>query len=111
MLITMFKLASGLRLHHDRNDLSLGAEGRTHEAALAFPNEGEPPSPDLYAGGRVSCVVKALTGSVTGRGESYEVIAKAARYSPIRAYYDPDTEAKAWNKLLDFFARHVRPNA
>jgi len=31
----------------------------------------------------------------------------AARYTPIRAFYDPDTEAKAWAKLLDFFARHL----
>jgi carboxymethylenebutenolidase len=33
--------------------------------------------------------------------------AKLARYSPIHAYYDPETEAKAWNKLLDFFEHHV----
>jgi hypothetical protein len=37
--------------------------------------------------------------------------AKAARYSPIRAYYDPETEAKAWNKLLDFFEHHMDSNA
>lgn len=231
-----------------------GPKGRTHEAALAFPDEGEAPwpgvvvihditglgadarrhcqrfaeagyaaiAPDLYAGGRVSCVVKALTGSMTGRGESFEVIdtarqilgdraevdaariavvgfcmggsfalaaaadqtfavaapfygavpkdasrlqgicptiaqfggqdvvfrshakrlarhledlgvdheviiyedaghsfmnqltgvsAKLARYSPIRAYYDPETEAKAWNKLLDFFEHHMASSA
>jgi len=34
-------------------------------------------------------------------------LAPLARYTPIRARYEPETEAKAWAKLLDFFARHM----
>jgi carboxymethylenebutenolidase len=34
-------------------------------------------------------------------------LAPLARHTPIHAFYDPDTEAKAWAKLLDFFARHL----
>jgi len=34
-------------------------------------------------------------------------LAPLGRYTPIRAFYDPDTEAKAWSALLDFFARHI----
>lgn len=33
-------------------------------------------------------------------------LAPLGRHIPIRAFYDADTEAKAWSKLLDFFARH-----
>ena len=29
------------------------------------------------------------------------------RYSPIRAFYEPNTEEKAWAKLLEFFSRHL----
>ena len=34
-------------------------------------------------------------------------VAPLARHTPIHAFYDPDTEAKAWTKLLDFFAHHL----
>jgi carboxymethylenebutenolidase len=34
-------------------------------------------------------------------------LAPLGRYTPIRAYYDPQTEAVAWTKLLDFFNRHL----
>ena len=34
-------------------------------------------------------------------------LAPLARHTPIHAFYDPDTEAKAWARLLDFFARHL----
>ena len=34
-------------------------------------------------------------------------LAALGRHTPIRAFYDADTEAKAWSKLLDFFARHT----
>jgi len=34
-------------------------------------------------------------------------LAPLARHTPIRARYEPETEAKAWAKLLDFFARHM----
>jgi carboxymethylenebutenolidase len=34
-------------------------------------------------------------------------LAPLGRHTPIRAFYDADTEAKAWAKLLDFFARHM----
>ena len=36
-------------------------------------------------------------------------LARVGRYTPIRAYYDANTEAKAWTKLLDFFDRHMPP--
>ena len=36
-------------------------------------------------------------------------LARVGRYTPIRAYYDANTEAKAWTKLLDFFDRHIPP--
>lgn len=34
-------------------------------------------------------------------------MASLGKYTPIRARYEPDTEAKAWAKLLDFFGRHL----
>ena len=34
-------------------------------------------------------------------------LAPLARHTPIHAFYDADTEAKAWAKLLDFFQRHL----
>ena len=34
-------------------------------------------------------------------------LAQLGRYTPIRAYYDPDTEAKAWQALLTFFDTHL----
>ena len=34
-------------------------------------------------------------------------LAPLARYTPIRAFYDPVTEARAWARLLDFFERHM----
>jgi carboxymethylenebutenolidase len=34
-------------------------------------------------------------------------LAPLGRHTPIRAFYDPETEAKAWSKLLDFFERHI----
>ena len=37
-------------------------------------------------------------------------LAPLARHTPIHAFYDPDTEAKAWAKLLDFFQRHLPAN-
>lgn len=33
--------------------------------------------------------------------------AKGGPYTPLRAAYDPEVEAVAWEKLLDFFARHM----
>jgi carboxymethylenebutenolidase len=33
--------------------------------------------------------------------------APLARHTPIHAFYDPATEALAWDRLLDFFDRHV----
>jgi carboxymethylenebutenolidase len=36
-------------------------------------------------------------------------LARVGRHTPIRAYYDANTEAKAWTKLLDFFERHMPP--
>jgi hypothetical protein len=36
-------------------------------------------------------------------------LARGGRHTPIRAYYDANTEAKAWTKLLDFFERHMPP--
>ena len=33
--------------------------------------------------------------------------APLARHTPIHAFYDPATEAVAWERLLDFFARHI----
>lgn len=33
-------------------------------------------------------------------------LAALGRHTPLRAFYDPDTEAQAWSKLLDFFGRH-----
>ena len=33
-------------------------------------------------------------------------LAALGRHTPLRAFYDPDTEAQAWSKLLDFFERH-----
>ena len=33
-------------------------------------------------------------------------LAPLGRHTPIHAFYDPDTEAEAWSKVLDFFARH-----
>jgi len=38
-------------------------------------------------------------------------LGKAGPYTPMRAQYDPETEAKAWKKLLEFFARHMPANA
>lgn len=37
-------------------------------------------------------------------------LAPLGRYTPIHAYYDPDTEAQAWEKLLAFFATHLPTN-
>ena len=34
-------------------------------------------------------------------------LAALGRHTPMRAFYDADTETKAWSKLLDFFARHT----
>ena len=34
-------------------------------------------------------------------------LAALGRHTPIRAFYDADTEAKAWSKLLNFFERHT----
>jgi carboxymethylenebutenolidase len=34
-------------------------------------------------------------------------LAPLGRHTPIRAFYDAETEAKAWSKLLDFFERHI----
>jgi carboxymethylenebutenolidase len=34
-------------------------------------------------------------------------LAPLGRHTPLRASYDPVTEALAWDRLLDFFARHV----
>jgi len=34
-------------------------------------------------------------------------LAALGRHTPMRAFYDPDTEAQAWSKLLDFFSRHT----
>lgn len=34
-------------------------------------------------------------------------LARVGRYTPIRAYYDANTEAKAWTKLLAFFDQHM----
>ena len=36
-------------------------------------------------------------------------LAHVGRYTPLRAYYDANTEAKAWTKLLDFFDSHIPP--
>ncbi|MEM7437514.1 MAG: dienelactone hydrolase family protein [Myxococcota bacterium] len=36
-----------------------------------------------------------------------KVTAPVGRHLPIRAFYEPATEAKAWDKLLDFFERHM----
>jgi carboxymethylenebutenolidase len=36
-------------------------------------------------------------------------LAPLARHTPIHAFYNPDTEAKAWAKLLNFFAHHLPP--
>ncbi len=33
-------------------------------------------------------------------------LATLGRHTPIRAFYDPATEALAWDRLLDFFERH-----
>ena len=33
--------------------------------------------------------------------------ARLARHTPIHAFYDPGTEAKAWSALLDFFRKHL----
>ncbi|MBT8466439.1 MAG: dienelactone hydrolase family protein [Myxococcales bacterium] len=35
-------------------------------------------------------------------------LAALGRHTPLRAFYDPDTEAQAWSKLLDFFERHLK---
>ena len=35
------------------------------------------------------------------------VAAAGGRYTPLRAAYDPDTEAVAWGKLLTFFEQHM----
>jgi carboxymethylenebutenolidase len=37
-------------------------------------------------------------------------LAPLGPHTPIRAFYDPETEAKAWSKLLDFFERHIEPS-
>jgi len=34
-------------------------------------------------------------------------LATLGRHTPIHAFYEPETEAKAWGKLLDFFERHI----
>ena len=34
-------------------------------------------------------------------------LAPLGRHTPMRAYYDADTEAQAWQKLLTFFATHL----
>ena len=34
-------------------------------------------------------------------------LAPLSRHLPIHAFYDPATEAMAWDRLLDFFDRHV----
>lgn len=34
-------------------------------------------------------------------------LAPLGRHTPIRAFYDPATEALAWDRLLDFFERHM----
>lgn len=34
-------------------------------------------------------------------------LARLGRHTPIRAFYDPSTEAKAWSKLLAFFEKHA----
>lgn len=34
-------------------------------------------------------------------------LARWARHTPIHAFYDPTTETRAWNALLDFLQRHV----
>jgi len=34
-------------------------------------------------------------------------VAPLARHTPIHAFYDPETEAKAWARLLSFFAQHM----
>jgi carboxymethylenebutenolidase len=34
-------------------------------------------------------------------------LAPLGRHTPIRAFYDAETEALAWSRLLDFFARHT----
>jgi carboxymethylenebutenolidase len=36
-------------------------------------------------------------------------LAPLGRYTPIRAFYDEDTESKAWTALLTFFATHLPP--
>jgi carboxymethylenebutenolidase len=36
-------------------------------------------------------------------------LAPLGRHTPIHAFYNSATEAKAWEKLLDFFARHMPP--
>jgi carboxymethylenebutenolidase len=36
-------------------------------------------------------------------------MAPLARHTPIHAFYNPETEAKAWAKLLNFFAHHLPP--
>lgn len=38
-------------------------------------------------------------------------LAPLGRYTPIRASYDRETEAQAWERLLDFFARHLPSSA
>lgn len=34
-------------------------------------------------------------------------LASLGRHTPIHAFYNPETEAVAWERLLDFFARHM----
>jgi len=38
-------------------------------------------------------------------------LAALGRHTPLRAFHDPDTEAQAWSKLLDFFERHCGTRA